>query len=91
MVEESGWTLDIAGTSSKELVAILGRLEEESQKDLHFNIKKELVERVRKKGNSDEKTIKGLKLGVPKGEPQNKLAREWAIIFGISEGEFKRI
>ena len=91
MEEKSGWELDIPGTSSKELVEILKELEGSPQKGIQFRIKCELVERARKRGNTDEQIIRKLFLGVPRGEPQNKLAREWAKVFGLSEKEFKQI
>ena len=91
MDEESGWTFDILNASSAELVRVLGGLDENSQEGLQFNIKKELVERARSKGNTDEQIINTLNAGVPKGEQRNKIAKKWAKALGISEREFKRV
>jgi hypothetical protein len=91
MAEKPGWEIDVKSCSHEQLAALLKLLAGGEHKDVQRQIRRELVDRARERGLTDQQVINRLVLGVPRGARRNEIAEDWADGFGISVKEFKRI
>jgi len=91
MAEKPGWEIDVKSCSHEQLAALLKLLAGDEQKDIQRQIRRELIDRARARGLTDQQIISRLILGVPKGASRNEVAEDWADAFGISVKDFKRI
>jgi len=91
MPKEASWKIDVKSLSTTEIVKLLRQLDQSEYKEVVLDLRRELVKRARDEGAGDETIIRTLTRGVPRGTRLNAVAKEWAIVLGLSVEEFKRI
>ncbi len=88
---EDWLSIDVKTCSPQELVLLIEQLEGSEHKALRMEIQRELINRLRFKGESDARIIEILLRGVSVGAKRDKIAAGWAEAFGLTAREFKRI
>jgi len=91
MPEAPTWKIDIKSLSTNEIVSLLGQLNESKFKEVTIDLRRELIQRARDEGTTDETIVRTLTRGVARGAKLDALAKEWASVLGLSVKEFKRI
>lgn len=91
MPKEPSWKIDVKSLGAKEIVKLLRQLDESKYKEVILDLRRELVQRARDEGASDEVIIRTLTRAVPRGLRLDAVAKEWAGVLGLSVKEFKRI
>lgn len=84
-------SIDHKACSPSELVALIAQLDGGEHDALRLVLKRELVDRLKDKGQSERQIIDLLLRCVPSTETRNKITAEWAPVFGLTQKEFKRI
>ncbi len=84
-------SIDYKACSPSELVALIEELDGGKHDALRSALKKELMDRLRAKGLTDRRIIEELLRGVGTSATRNKIAKDWAPVFGLTAKEFKRI
>lgn len=92
MAKEPSWKVDVKSLSNThKLVELALSLDGSEHKEVVESLRRELVERIRAIGISNEEMVKRIASGVPHGRKFNEIAKAWAEILGLSVEEFKRI
>ena len=91
MSEQSTWKVDVKSLSHRQIIESLEQLKGSGHHEVIIALRKELIGRARAKGLRDEKIIKQLCKGVPRGLRLRELATVWAPMLGLSVKDFKRI
>jgi len=91
MPKEPSWKVDVKSLSNQKLVELSLSLDGSEHKEVVESLRRELVERLRAIGISNEEMVKRIASGVPRGRKFNEIAKAWAEILGMSVEEFKRI
>jgi hypothetical protein len=91
MPRQPSWKVDVKSLSPDQIVQLLKELRGSEHKEQVQNLKRELIERARGEGATDEQIIRVLAQNVARGSSLHDVAKEWADCFGISVTEFKRI
>lgn len=91
MPKESSWRVNVKSLSNHRLVELALSLDGSEYKEIVESLRRELVERLRAIGISNEEMVKRIASGVPRGRKFNEIAKAWAEILGLSVEEFKRI
>lgn len=91
MPKEPTWKVDVKSLSNQKLVELALSLDGSEYKEVVESLRRELVERIRAIGISNEEMVKRIASGVPRGRKFNEIAKAWAEILGLSVEEFKRI
>jgi DNA repair exonuclease SbcCD ATPase subunit len=91
MPEAPTWKIDIKSLSTNEIVRLLGQLNESKFKEVTIDLRRELIQRARDEGTTDETIVRTLTRGVARGAKLDAVAKEWASVLGLSVKEFKRI
>jgi len=91
MPKDPSWKIDIKSLSTQEIVRLLRQLDESEYQKVILDLRRELVQRARDEGASDEAIIRTLTRAVPRGLALDAVAKEWAGVLGLSVTEFKRI
>lgn len=84
------WDIDIKSCSPETLLDLSRQLKGSEYRAQLLEIQRELIDRVRTAGATDEEVINLLIQNIWKGE-RTALAKEWSEAIGISEAEFMRI
>ena len=91
MPKGPSWTVDVKSLSNQKLVELSLNLHGSEHREVVESLRRELVERIKAKGISNEEIVKRIASGVPRGRKLNDIAKAWAGILGLSLEEFKRI
>lgn len=91
MPKGPSWKVDVKSLSHQELVDLLKQLDVSKHKEVIESLRRELIDRSRARGLSNQKIIRLIALGIPRGRRLNELAKTWAEILGVSVDEFKQI
>jgi hypothetical protein len=83
-------TVDVKTCSPQQLVELSRQLKGSRHTALLLEVRKEMVERLRKAGASNQKIVDTIIVNMWKGDRAN-LITEWSEVLGISEQEFKRL
>ena len=91
MPKEPSWKVDVKSLSHQALVDLLKQLNASKHREVIESLRRELIDRSRTRGLSNQEIIKLIALGIPRGRRLNELAKTWAEILGVSVEEFRRI
>lgn len=91
MDQKPGWNIDVKSCSSEQLVELLEQLEGSQHRSQVLEIQRELIERARKSGRTNQQLIDGLTRRLTTKKERAKMAQKWSAALGISEEEFKRM
>lgn len=91
MASQEWLSIDHKTCSPSQLVAFIEDLDGGKHDALRSTLKKELVDRLRAKGLTDQRIIEELLRGVGTSAKRNKIAKDWAPVFGLTPKELKRI
>ncbi|QPD04511.1 MAG: hypothetical protein Nkreftii_002285 [Candidatus Nitrospira kreftii] len=91
MASEEWLSIDYKNCSPHELLSLLKQLEGGDHPSIRASIQRELIDRLKALEMSDRQIVDVLLQGVGYKAKRNKIAKEWAPIFGITAEEFKRI
>lgn len=89
---DQGWlSIDHKACSPSQLADLIEQLDGGKHEALRLTLKKELVDRLRTKGLSDYRIIEELLRGVGASSTRDKIAKDWAPVFGLTAKEFKSV
>lgn len=83
-------TVDVKNCTTQTLVELSRQLEGSEHKELLLEVRREMIDRLRKAGSSNQEIVDTLIMGVWKAD-RNAMAEEWSLVLGITEQEFKRL
>lgn len=91
MADKEWLSIDRKSYSPSQLVELIEQLEGGQHDSLRLDVMRELIERLREKGFTDQGIIEELLRGVGGGRKRDSIAKEWAPAFGLSPRDFKRL
>ena len=91
MADQDWLSIDHKACSPSQLVVLIEQLEEGGHDALRLILKRELIDRLRQKGLTDQRIIDLLQRGVGASAKKDKIAKEWAPALGLTAKELKRI
>ena len=90
MTRDKGWDVDVKVVALTSSVALARQLEGSRYETQLQEIRREMVERLRKAGSSDQEIVDTLICNLWHGD-RGDLVKEWSPVLGISGIEFKRL
>ena len=90
MAEKPGLEIDVKSCSTQQLVELARQLRGSSHNTVLRDIQRELVERARTAGRTNQQIVDALIMGMTETE-RKAIAKEWCAALGVSEEEFKRL
>lgn len=83
--------VDITTCSDKVLRELFELYKDPPPSEEQITLRAEMIRRAKNRGLTNRQVIDRLVAGVPKGRKRDDIAKDWAIAFGLSVEEFKRI